>query len=160
MIFITSYHSPDIDGVACCIGYSELLSKLGTKAETTYFGDLSREVEFVKRYTNFFPLKKHSGEYPEDAEFVLVDTADPDAIETTIPPERVKEIFKKNNLGPSQKVAVYLYSAIISNTVNFKNSVTAQRDINAANWLKPISQVGDDYIRKMFEYKSKIRDAW
>lgn len=191
MIFITSYHSPDIDGIACCIGYSELLEKLGIRTTSTYFGDLSREVEFVKKYTGLFPLKKHTGEYPERSEFVLVDTADPDAIETTISPKRVIEIFDhrelvftdkfvnaklniekvgscatlitekfiKDGLKPSRNTATYLYSAIISNTVNFKNSVFTQRDIDAASWLRLIARVEKDYVEKMFEYKSKIRSA-
>lgn len=191
MIFITSYHSPDTDGVACCIGYSELLQKLGREVSTTYFGDLSKEVEFVKKYTDFFPPKKHEGKYPDGSEFILVDVSDPADIEPVIPPEKVIEIFdhrelvftdkfvnaklniekvgscatliaekfRKEGVKPSQNVAIYLYSAIISNTVNFKNLVSTQRDIDAANWLKSISQVSDDYIRQMFENKSKIRNA-
>lgn len=189
--FIVSYHSPDIDGVACCVGYSELLEKLGTEVSATYFGDLSKEVEFVKKYTGFFPLTKHSGKYPEDSRFVLVDVADPDAIEPEISPEKVIEIFdhrelvftdefvnaklniekvgscatlitdkfRKEGLKPSQNTATYLYSAIVSNTINFKNSTTTPRDIDAANWLKPVIKINEKYIEEMFEYKSKIRNV-
>jgi len=191
MIYVVSYHSPDIDGAACAIGYTEISEKLGTKVLATYFGDRSKEVEFVKKYTGYFPLIKHSSDYPEDAEFVVVDTSDPEALEKGINPEKVREVydhrelvftekfknaklniekvgscatlitelFKRNNLIPSPKVAIYLYSAIISNTVNFKNTVTTQRDIEAANWLKPIAKIPGDYIQKMFEYKSKI-ESW
>jgi len=190
MIFVVTYHSPDIDGIACLIAYSELLKKKGIITSPTFFGDLSKEVEFVKKYTNFFPLEKHEGYYPEDSEFVLVDTADPDALEPGIPLEKVKEIFdhrelvftekfvnarlnidkvgscatlitekfRKEDFKPSQNVAIYLYAAIISNTINFKNSVTTQKDVDAADWLRPIAKVEDDYIKKMFEYKSKINN--
>jgi inorganic pyrophosphatase/exopolyphosphatase len=68
------------------------------------------------------------------------------------------ELFSKGRKIPSQKTAVWLYSAIISNTVNFKNTVTTQRDIEAATWLRPMAKVDRDYVRKMFEYKSRIRN--
>lgn len=71
----------------------------------------------------------------------------------------ITDKFKKEGFALSQNMAVYLYSAIISNTINFKNLVTTQRDINAANWLKQIANIENDYIKKMFEYKSKIRNA-
>lgn len=188
MIFVTSYRNPDIDGIACCIGYSDLSKKRGKATSATYIGNLSLEVEFVRRFTKFFPVEKHSGKYPENSAFVLVDTADPDAIEPTIPLSKVVEIFdhrelvfvdkfvnakkkiekvgscatlitelfQKNKIKPSRNSAIYLYSAIISNTINFKNSVTTQRDVVAVKWLKPITGLGEDYIKKMFTYKSKV----
>ena len=67
MIFVTTYKSPDIDGIACCIGYSELLNKLGTKTSMVYFGDLSKEVKFVKKYTGYFPLTISPNKYPENS---------------------------------------------------------------------------------------------
>lgn len=190
MIFIVTYHSPDIDGIACLIAYSELLGKLGKKVRATYFGNLSLEVEFVKKFTKYFPVTKQSGSYPKDASFVLVDTADLDAIEPKLSPNRVIEVFdhrelvfietftnaklniekvgscatliaeqfRKNRFVPSKNAAVYLYSAIISNTINFKNTVTTPRDISMATWLKGIAGVDDSYIKAMFEYKSKIEN--
>ncbi|MEK7497619.1 MAG: DHH family phosphoesterase [Patescibacteria group bacterium] len=191
MIFIVSCHSPDVDAIACSIGYSELLKKKGIVVCPTYFGDLSKEVEFVRKYTDFFPPKKHEGKYPDGSEFILVDVSDPADIESVIPPEKVVEVFdhrelvftdefvnaklniekvgscatlitekfEKEDIEPSRNTAIYLYSAIISNTINFKNLVTTRRDIDMANWLKSISQISDDYVRQMFEYKSKIRNA-
>lgn len=188
MIIVTSYDSPDIDGVACSIGYTELLKKLKKEAEATYFGALSLEVEFVRKYTNYFPIKKHKGIYPTNTQFVIVDTTDPNGIEPSIPPGKIIEIFdhrqqvflekyvnaktkielvgscatliaeefKKNNLEPSEKIAIYLYSAIISNTVNFKNLVTTDRDREAANWLKKLAILPDDYIKRMFNSKSNV----
>lgn len=191
MIFVTTYKSPDIDGIACCIGYSEILGLLGTKTLPVYFGSLSKEVEFVKKYTDYFPLEPSPRKYPKNSKFILLDTADPGAIEEGIPASDVTEIFdhrelvftgkftnakiniekvgscatlitdlfQKNKLTPSKNTAVYLYSAIVSNTVNFKNLVTTQRDIDAAAWLKQISGVGDNYIKDMFSFKSKIENA-
>lgn len=68
----------------------------------------------------------------------------------------ITEEFKKNNITPSKNSAIYLYSAIISNTINFKNSVTTQRDIDATKWLKEITCLDKDYIRQMFLAKSNI----
>lgn len=185
MRYVTTYNCPDIDGIACCIGYKELLNN---KIIASYYGDVSREVEFVKNYTNFFPVKKHSGSYPKGSSFVLVDTTDADAIEPSIDPlsvvqvfdhrelvfsgsftnakfdiEKVgscatliTELFQKEKLKPSAAAATYLFSAIISNTINFKNSVTTEKDKLAARWLKKIADLDNSYIKKMFEYKSRI----
>jgi manganese-dependent inorganic pyrophosphatase len=180
-----------MDGVACSVAYMDFMLQKGSKVKGFYSGDLSKEVEFVREYTKYFPLVKSKGRYPKDSEFVLVDTADVDSIESVIPPDKVVEIFdhrelffkvkftkaklniekvgscatlmaelfRRNRLLPSQKVATYLYSAIISNTINFKNLVTTDRDIKAAKWLKKIADVGDTYYKKMFEYKSRIRNS-
>lgn len=188
MIVVTSYDSPDLDGIACSIAYAELLNKKNIPAKPVYFGTLGLEVNFVKNYTQILPIEEHTGEYESDREFILVDTADPDAIESTIPVEKVKEIFDhrqvvfvdkfinakthielvgscatliteefiKFNFKPSVNTSVYLYSAIVSNTINFKNSVTTQRDIDAANWLKNINGLSGDYTHQMFAAKSNI----
>jgi len=188
MIIITSYNSPDLDGIACIIAYSELLKNQGKEVIATYYGDLGLEVDFVKKFTNYFPVEKHEGNYGFDDQFILVDTADPDAIESTILPENVIEIFdhrqlvfldkfvnsknkieligscatliseefQKKNLKPSVNTAIYLYSAIISNTINFKNSVTTQRDKDAVSWLEGFFALPNDYIKRMFGSKSSI----
>lgn len=188
MIIVTSYDSPDLDGIACSIGYTELLNNLGKNAKAMYYGDLGLEVNFVKKFTNYFPIEKHKGKYDEDTQFVLVDTADPDAIETTIKLEKVIEIFDhrqlvfidkfvnskntielvgscatliteefiKHNIKPTKSTATYLYSAIISNTINFKNLVTTKRDIGAVRWLENFISLPKDYIKQMFSSKSKV----
>jgi inorganic pyrophosphatase/exopolyphosphatase len=188
MIFVTSYDSPDLDGIACAIAYSEFLNKEGKKAEAVYYGDLGLEVEFVRQYTNYFPVEKHSDDFNVDSQFILVDVADPDILEKTVIPEKVIEIIdhhplvfierfinakktielvgscatlmterlQKEQFVPSKGAIIYLYSAIISNTVNFKNTVTTERDINAASYLKSLVELSDDYIRQMFSSKSKL----
>jgi len=50
MLFVTTYNCPDVDGVACCIGYSEFLRKSGKKVIPTYHGEVSKEVKSVKKY--------------------------------------------------------------------------------------------------------------
>ncbi len=188
MIIVTSYNSPDLDGIACSIAYSELLNSLGKKAKAVYSGDLGLEVEFVRKYSNYFPIEKHQGTYDSDIQFVLVDTADPDAVESTIPVQQVVEIydhrqivfvdtfinsrntielvgscatliteqFQKSKINPSSNCALYLYSAIVSNTINFKNTVTTVRDIQAAQWLKEFFTIPKDYVKQMFASKSQV----
>lgn len=188
MIIVTSYRNPDIDGIACSIGYSELLNKLGKKSRATYYGNIGLEVKFVKDYCEEFPIEKVMGGYKEDDEFILLDTADPDATDPEIKPEKVIEIFdhrelvftdkfpkakskielvgscatlvteefNKKDIDPSKTSTIFLYSAIISNTINFKNTVTTERDKNAANYLQSLVKLPDDYIKRMFLSKSNV----
>lgn len=188
MIFVISYDSPDLDGIACAIAYSEFLNKEGKQAQAIYYGDLGLEVEFVKQYTRYFPVEKHTDGFPEDSRFILVDAADPDELEKTIIPEKVIEVidhhplvftetfihaqktielvgscatlitekFQQEHFIPSKEAIIYLYSAIISNTVNFKNTITTQRDIDAATYLKSFLDIPDNYIEQMFSSKSRL----
>lgn len=48
----------------------------------------------------------------------------------------IAETFKENNIDISREFAILLYYGIISNTVNLKSKVTAERDINILEWLK------------------------
>ena len=188
MIYITAYNSPDLDGIACSIAYSELINKLGKPAKAIYSGDLGLEVEFVKNFTNNFPIEKRAGLFEGDAQFILVDVSNPDDIDPNIKPEKVIEIFdhrelvftekfinaqttiervgscatliieqfKEHNQTPSQNAAVYLYSAIVSNTTNFKTPDTNQRDIDAAEWVRRLASLPSDYVNQLFAAKSKI----
>ncbi len=56
----------------------------------------------------------------------------------------------------SKESALLLYSAIISNTLNFKGSVTTERDRQASAWLAQFIQVPPDYWRELFLAKSDL----
>lgn len=188
MQIVTSYDSPDLDGIACSIAFAELQKSLGIPCTALYFGDLGLEVEFIKNYTNYFSVEKHTGSYDPNSEFVLVDCSDPSELDPALPIGKIKIIFDhrqssgivkfsnaqkninlvgscatlitkefiKNHQTPSTQAALYLYAAIVSNTVNFKNQLTTQRDIQAATWLKKIAQPKDDFIPQMFTAKSQV----
>lgn len=188
MIIITSYKSPDIDGIACSIGYVDLLASQGKQAEAHYSEELGMEVGFVRDFTGEFPVKKHDGPYPDDVSFVLVDTSDPGELNPAIPLDKVIEIYdhrkvnhahlfpkatahmeqvgscstliaeelKKHELKPSKTTAIYLYSAIVSNTINFKNSLTTQRDKKMSEWLLRIAKLPLNYVEQMFRSKSSV----
>ncbi|MEK7097388.1 MAG: DHHA2 domain-containing protein, partial [Patescibacteria group bacterium] len=68
----------------------------------------------------------------------------------------VAERFFQNNVEMSQNSAILLLSAIISNTLNFKGSVTTDRDKNVAEELFKISQLPRDYFRELFAAKSDL----
>ncbi len=81
----------------------------------------------------------------------------------------ITEKFIKNKIQPSRKSSTLLYLAIASNTINFKNNVTTDRDIKSAKYLKEISKVDDELVFEMFAHQSKLsgtireifeRDKW
>ena len=66
----------------------------------------------------------------------------------------VTEQFIERGFVPG-KTAVYLLAgAIVSNTVNFQNRVTTQRDRGAFDWLKNQIELPEDFVQQLFESKS------
>lgn len=81
----------------------------------------------------------------------------------------IVEKFIAQEIAPSEKSATLLYLAIASNTINFKNKITTERDVKAAGYLKNLYQIDGDLIREMFVHQSKMsgsikeilhRDKW
>ena len=70
----------------------------------------------------------------------------------------VAEKFIKNNIEISKKSATLLFSAIISNTLNFKGSVTTDRDKKAAEWLNQAAKLPEDFWKDLFIAKSDLSD--
>ncbi|KKQ59503.1 MAG: putative manganese-dependent inorganic pyrophosphatase [Parcubacteria group bacterium GW2011_GWE2_38_18] len=68
----------------------------------------------------------------------------------------IAEKFKLENITISQKSAILLYSAIISNTLNFKGSITTIRDMDMAKWLRQFINVSNDYWIDLFTAKSDL----
>lgn len=68
----------------------------------------------------------------------------------------VAERFMNSSITPSSASAILLYSAIISNTLNFKGSVTTERDRLAATYLNNIAELPSDYWRQLFTAKSDL----
>ena len=68
----------------------------------------------------------------------------------------IAERLMAADLVITKENAILLYAGIISNTINLKNKITDERDIAAANYLKKIGQVPDNFIEKMFESKSDV----
>jgi len=64
-----------------------------------------------------------------------------------------KKFFKEKIIITSSSAAL-LYSAIISNTVNFQANVTTDRDKKMCNWLVKQFGLPENYVHKMFVAKS------
>lgn len=72
----------------------------------------------------------------------------------------IAERFRKCRIGPSMSAAALLYSAIASNTVNFKANVTTDRDIRLAKWCRKFFLLPKQYVRRMFVAKSKVEATY
>ncbi len=68
----------------------------------------------------------------------------------------IAEKYMLANIKISPRAAILLYSAIISNTLNFKGGVTTDRDRRAALWLKDYIVVSDNYWEELFLAKSNL----
>lgn len=71
----------------------------------------------------------------------------------------IAEKFCNHNVKISKESAALLYSAIISNTINFQANVTTARDRTMADWLKVKFLIPKHYIREMFTDKSQFRKS-
>lgn len=68
----------------------------------------------------------------------------------------ITEKFINSNIQISFESAVLLYSAIVSNTLNFRASVTTERDKQAASWLLHKVKLPDNYWEILFLSKSDV----
>jgi manganese-dependent inorganic pyrophosphatase len=69
----------------------------------------------------------------------------------------IAEKFYNSQVRISPESAALLFSAIISNTINFKANTTTPRDKKMANWLKTKFSLPKNYVKEMFIYKSKFK---
>jgi inorganic pyrophosphatase/exopolyphosphatase len=68
----------------------------------------------------------------------------------------IAEKFIKSNIRPSKESAILLYLAICSNTIDFKNKLVTSRDIEAAKYLKTVTDDIGHLKESMFRQKSEI----
>jgi len=68
----------------------------------------------------------------------------------------ISERFYMKGVEPSKESAILLYSAIVSNTINFKNNITSNRDRKMAEYLKSKIELPKNYVSEMFAFKSKL----
>ncbi len=68
----------------------------------------------------------------------------------------IAEKFEQESIEISSTAALLLYSAIISNTLNFKCGVTTERDKEMALWLRKFIKIPDNYWRELFLAKSDL----
>lgn len=68
----------------------------------------------------------------------------------------IAEKFMENNVSISKESAILLYGAVISNTLNFKASLTTDRDRKAAAWLNQTAQLPESFPKELFSAKSDL----
>lgn len=68
----------------------------------------------------------------------------------------IAEKFMSSESEISKPSATFLLGAIISNTLNFKGTVTTKRDKKAADWLNKTAQLPSDFWREIFLAKSDL----
>lgn len=68
----------------------------------------------------------------------------------------IAEKFIENNIIISKESATLLCGAIISNTLNFKGSVTTGRDKKAAEYLNKTALLADNFWKELFMAKSDL----
>lgn len=75
----------------------------------------------------------------------------------------VAEKFMKSGVLISKSSAILLHSAILSNTIHFRSTVTTDRDRTSAKWLNHTAKLDSMYWKELFMAKSdlsgnKLRD--
>jgi len=68
----------------------------------------------------------------------------------------IAEKYFYSKITISQESSALLFSAIVSNTINFQANVTTKRDLKMANWLKTKFVLPPNYVHHMFLYKSQF----
>lgn len=163
---VTSYQSPDLDGVSSMYAYSEYLTKIGEESSYFISGEPKQEVKIVCDLFNIKLMGENN--IQDNEEVVIVDTnnleevpfVNPNSIveiidhhsknkssekcaKAKIQIERlgavatlIAEKFKDTNTPISRESAILLYYGIISNSINLKANVTTQKDIEITEWLQ------------------------
>lgn len=188
---VTAYENPDLDGIACAIGYAEFLKKKDIEATAAFFGEPHREAQFVFKVFGIPEPKKALKILKSDTDIILVDASDLRGISSKINRLKVVELidhreinqaekftnakitiqkvgaaatliaekFFDSKIPISEKSAVLLFSAIVSNTVNFQANVTTDKDKKMAQWLVTKCTLPPCYIESMFMCKSRIAES-
>lgn len=185
-LVVTSNRSPDIDGTACILAYSELLSSAGEENAVRFSSRPDPLGSFALRYLGLRPAKAKIS--PSDR-IILVDASQLKGLPREVDPEKVagiidhrssrdlhhfpnaiiqnepvgaaatlvSERFRKAGVVPSRASAALLYSAIAVNTVNFRAKVTTARDRAEARRLLKIAGLPKNYLKLLFRAAEDFR---
>jgi len=187
-ILITGYTDPDLDCVACALAYEEFLNSQGIEAKAVVFGKPHREAQFVldklglEVATGEDLINEGCEVILVDASDVRVSKLiRPEQVIEVIDHRKaheaeifvnakiqielvgsaatlIAEKFFEKKVEISRPMAALLYAAIGSNTINFKNRVTTERDRKMAAWL--IEKGADKrMVKAMFKAKSELRGS-
>lgn len=180
MIVVTAKVGPDVDGLACAVGYAELLAAGGTAAVAVIAGRPDAEARFVQQLVGAVvetdPPELFSG-------IVLVDASGQGGLPAFVDPGLVVEVidhrlphdaarlfpnasiqieavgaaatlvferFERVHVTPTRATALILQAAIESNTQRLRGSVTTQRDIDAMVRLREVASLPPGAVDDQF----------
>jgi len=183
-LVITAKQNPDLDGVACAVGYAELLKRTGSHAVAVVAGKPDAEARFVLSRVQI----EVSAAVPSDTTgVVLVDMSALPELPEFVTPEVVIEVidhrlhgdptssfpnavvqveavgaaatllferFSRAGIAPSWESGVLLQAAIQSNTQRLNGSVTTPRDVDAARALQALHPLPADLIDGQFKARA------
>lgn len=182
---VTCYSSPDLDGLACVIAYSEYLGILGQNVIPYINGDPNIEAEFIENYLEIetpSQLKEHDT-------IILTDASNLNGFPKNLDPSKVVEVIDHRKFGDtsvfpnarqiqiemvgaaatiitekfigqdlaiSKDSAILLHQAIVSNTLDFQAKTATRRDRDAAKWLEKKTTISEGLTDGMFLAKSDM----
>lgn len=185
-ILVTGYVNPDLDAYACAVGYSELLNLQGRTATPACFGQAQNEIIYTlnlldepliggqipDNFDSFVIVDTSDALHlPAGISTALVEEVidhhtynDPapftnaklDIQPVGAAATLVAERYAEAGITPRRQIAGLLYAAIISNTLNFKASVTTNRDREVAAWLGSIAALPDTFGYDLFKFKADV----
>jgi manganese-dependent inorganic pyrophosphatase len=182
-ILVTSYINPDLDGIAGAIAYAEFLQKTGKKAVVGIFGEAHGEAKYIlDRFGLEYPKQiSNTGDFDQiilvDYSFVNRKIIAPEKVIEIIDHRKIHhadkfsnakkqielvgaaatligERFIKEKINISRESAILLCSAIISNTINFKASITTNRDKKVFELLNKVAKLPKYFWKELFAAKS------
>lgn len=175
-----------MDGTACAVAYAEFLNKTGILAVAGLLGLPHEEALYVsERFEISLPLilstddfekivlvdvselKLMSGKISPEKVIEIIDHREVGQTDEFVNAKKqielvgsaatlVAEKFVQNNIEISKNSATLLLSAIVSNTLNFKGSVTTSRDRVVAEYLFGVSKLDQEYYKELFSAKSDM----
>lgn len=193
-IVTTGFKYTDIDGLACCIAYAELLRLIGRDAVAYLPAVINQSCpDFVQKAAEDKYITALEAEDYNTADFVLEDICIVEQIDPQINPKQIIEVFDHHLYGgdsywkdkPNVKVVIeeigacatlvwqeykklqlqnkispqsakLLYTAIISNSLYLKASITKDADHKAYNELHDLAFISEKYDQQYFSAVDQI----
>lgn len=183
---VLGYIHPDLDAYGCSLAYAELLSRENVSVRAGKSGEPIGEVHFLNKFlqapllptydpADFARIVVVDTNRPSN----LDTRVDPSKVVEVVdhrpgrniedfPGARwqiemvgaaatlIGEKFQQQGVQPSQLSAAFMLAAIISNTLNFKGTVTTERDRQMAEWLGHYALLPNDFATMLFRAKSDL----
>lgn len=138
---ITSYHSPDLDGIACMYWYHELLAKQWkNNVEFWYIGTMFSEAEFALKECNIDTINNVESNFNNYDNYILVDTGILSSLKEfwkSIKPNQIVEIidhhpFERQSKLKKTKIQNDKIGAAA--TIVVERFIKAKIDISKKSW--------------------------